>query len=167
MVRSTNKQITNLHSVHASVKSLKEVLMRSQEQIRADLSLRFAASIFSTSGNPGPDLAVSLVICAIVALVITVFALVNAKALGRIIRRGFHPIDIYSRAKMKHSILTQRREGRQKEVLDEEAKDAQISRPAGKDWFGNDLGERLWALPTYIPRAEYLAVWVLGGMHPP
>ncbi|RYP52323.1 hypothetical protein DL768_002535 [Monosporascus sp. mg162] len=162
LVRSTNKQITNLHSVHASVKSLKETLMMSQEQIRADLSLRgsedirfftyvtvvflplgFAASIFSMNGNPGPELVVSLVICAIIALVITVFALVNAKPLGRIIRRGSHLIDRYSRAKMKHSILIQRREGRDKEIHDEEAKGAKIGKPAGKDGFDKDPGERL------------------------
>ncbi|EMR68260.1 putative mg2+ transporter zinc transport protein [Eutypa lata UCREL1] len=101
LVRSTNKQIRELHSVYTSVKSLKETLVRSQEQIRADLSLRgsedirfftyvtvvflplgFASSIFSMNGNPGSDLVTSLVICATIALLITVFALVNAKTLG-------------------------------------------------------------------------------------
>ncbi|RYP92831.1 hypothetical protein DL770_001002 [Monosporascus sp. CRB-9-2] len=180
LVRSTNKQITNLHSVHASVKSLEETLMRSQEQIRADLSLRgsedirfftyvtvvflplgFAASIFSMNGNPGPDLVVSLVICAIIALVITVSALVNAKPLGRIIRRGSHLIDRYSGAKMKHSILMQKREGRNEEIHDEEAKGAQIGRPAGKDGFGKDPGERLYGhYRPVTPRTEY--TWRFG-----
>ncbi|RYO73671.1 hypothetical protein DL764_010449 [Monosporascus ibericus] len=146
LVRSRNKQATNLHSAHASVKSLKETLMGSREQICADLSLRgsedirfftyaivvflplgFAANIFSMGGNPGPDLVVSLVICAIIALVITVFALVNAKPLGRIIRRGFHLIDRYSRAKMKHKILMREREGRNEGIHDEEAKSAKTS----------------------------------------
>ncbi|RYO97066.1 hypothetical protein DL765_011364 [Monosporascus sp. GIB2] len=179
-VRLTNEHITNLHGVHAGIKSLKETLMRSQEQIRADLSLRgsedirfftyvtvvflplgFAASIFSMSGNPGPDLVVSLVICAIIALVITVFALVNAKTLGHIISRGFHLIDRYSRAKMKHSVLMQKREDRNKETHDEEAKGSQISRPAGKDGFGNDHGQRLHGRyrPT-TPRTE--STWRFG-----
>ncbi|RYP30569.1 hypothetical protein DL767_006159 [Monosporascus sp. MG133] len=148
LVRSTNKQITNLHTVHASVKSLKETLMRSQEQIRADLSLRgsedirfftyvtvvflplgFAANIFSMSGNPGPDLVVSLVICAIIALVITVLPW----------------------AKMKHSILMQKGEVGNKEIHDEEAKGAKIGKPSGKDGFGNGLGERLLAEAVICP----------------
>ncbi len=84
MVRLNNTQIANLRSVHASVKSPKETLARSQEQIRADLSLRgaedirfftyvtvvflplgFTSSILSMNGNPGPDLVGSLVTFAI------------------------------------------------------------------------------------------------------
>ncbi|RYO91987.1 hypothetical protein DL766_006126 [Monosporascus sp. MC13-8B] len=180
LVRLTNKQITNLHGVHAGIKSLKETLMRSQEQIRADLSLPgsedirfftyvtvvflplgFAASIFGMSGNPGADLIVSLVICAIIALVITVFALLNAKTLGHIISRGFHLIDRYSRAKMKHSILMQKREDRNKEIHDEEAKGSHISRPAGKDGFSKDHGQRLHGRYEPItPRTEY--TWRFG-----
>lgn len=146
LVRSTNKQIRELHSVYTSVKSLKETLVRSQEQIRADLSLRgsedirfftyvtvvflplgFASSIFSMNGNPGSDLVTSLVICATIALLITVFALVNAKTLGYFVSRFFHLIEDYSRAKMKNSILMlenkERDKRRHDEEHDEEAED--------------------------------------------
>lgn len=141
LTRSTNKQIRELHSVYTSVKSLKETLVRSQEQIRADLSLRgaedirfftyvtvvflplgFASSIFSMNGNPGSDLVLSLVICAIIALLITVFALVNAKTLGYIVSRFFHLIDRYSLTKMKHSILVLEGKERNERKYDEEAK---------------------------------------------
>ncbi|KAI1373906.1 hypothetical protein F4677DRAFT_427594 [Hypoxylon crocopeplum] len=123
-LRSTNKQIRNLHSVHASIKSLKETLLRGQDQTRDDLSLRgsedirfftyvtvvflplgFASSVFSMSGTPAPDLIVSLVICAAVALALTVFALFNAKALAYVTQRTVRLIEKYSQSKMESSFL--------------------------------------------------------------
>lgn len=122
--RSTNKQIRNLHSVHASVKSVKDTYTKGQEQTREDLSLRksedirfftyvtvvflplgFASSIFSMNGTPPGDLVVNLVICAIVALTITVIALFNAKTLAHITERAVRLIEEYSQSKMERSIL--------------------------------------------------------------
>ncbi|KAI2630417.1 hypothetical protein GGS26DRAFT_582671 [Hypomontagnella submonticulosa] len=107
---ATEKQIRNLHSVHSSVKSLEETLVRRMEQIREDIALRgsedirfftyvtvvflplgFASGIFSMNGTPAPDLVNALVICAVVShlvtILVTIFALFNAKTLRTILRR--------------------------------------------------------------------------------
>ncbi|KAI0384178.1 hypothetical protein F5Y04DRAFT_269619 [Hypomontagnella monticulosa] len=126
---SAENQIRSLHGVHSSVKSLEETLIRRMEQIREDIALRgsedirfftyvtvvflplgFASGIFSMNGTPEPDLLNSLVICAIVSLVVTIFALFNAKTLSTILRRRLHLIDSYSQEKMEQSFLIPRHE---------------------------------------------------------
>lgn len=179
---STEKSIRNLHSIHANVKSLKETIIRSQEQVRQDIALRgsedirfftyvtvvflplgFASSIFSMSATPSPDLVASLVVCATVALVITVFALFNAKTIGYLSQRGFSFIDNYSRSKMERSVLIQGNEGAQK-MSDEEmpgearytqAKSRQDSNKGikmnsgGSQILGTEIFPRFWFLVVY------------------
>lgn len=125
---ATEKQIRNLHSVHSSVKSLEETLVRRMEQIREDIALRgsedirfftyvtvvflplgFASGIFSMNGTPAPDLVNALVICAVVShlvtILVTIFALFNAKTLRTILRRRLHLLDNHSQEKMQQSFL--------------------------------------------------------------
>ncbi|OTB01046.1 hypothetical protein M426DRAFT_266674 [Hypoxylon sp. CI-4A] len=121
---STDKQIRNLHSVHTSVESLRNTLTRRHEQSRADISLYgsedirlftyvtviflplgFAASIFSMNGTPPAYLVTNLVVCSIVALVITILALFNAKILGHLVRRVMSLVKKYSETKMSRSVL--------------------------------------------------------------
>ncbi|XXH05579.1 Adenylate kinase 2 [Hypoxylon texense] len=173
---STKKEIRNFHSIHTSVKSLKENLVRRQEQTRQDVSLRgsedirfftyvtvvflplgFASSIFSMNGVPGPDLVNSLVVCATAALVITIFALFNAKTLGYIVYRGLAIVESYSRLKMERSALMRRNEGAEKTADEEALKEVPFSLPVQQAPNSTkDLGKK--SDGAYVPQTTGTAV---------
>ncbi|WYZ44183.1 hypothetical protein EsH8_VII_000619 [Colletotrichum jinshuiense] len=121
---TTGRRIRDLQNLHINIISLKERLITSQQHVRDDLSLRgaenirfftyvtvvflplgFAASIFSMSDAPPDNVLIPMVICSVVALVVTVVALSNAKRLNAIVEQTTRVIDSYSRAKMKSSTL--------------------------------------------------------------
>lgn len=176
----TKKEIQNFHGIHASVRSLKENLIRRQEQTRQDLSLRgsedirhityvtvvflplgFVSSILSMNGNPGSELVGSLVVCATAALLITIFALFNAKTLGHIAYKGFAIIESYSSSKMERSVLVQGNEGAKKPTDEEAPKEEPSNLPVQrfpnptKDFSyvprtpGTVISPRFWFLVVY------------------
>lgn len=124
LLASNNSKIRDMRSLHNEIRTLKEFLMSRQDQIRNDLSLRgaenirlftyvtvvflpvgFAASIFSMSGIPDGQLVSPMASTAAVALVLTVFALVNAETLGIIAETISRTIAHYSNVRMNSSYL--------------------------------------------------------------
>lgn len=135
LLSSTNRKIRDMKSVHDNIKTLKETLISSQEHIRDDLGLRgaedirfftyvtvvflplgFASSLFSMSDSPSSDLVSNMAICAVVALAITLVALVNAKSIGLVIGQCWSLVGKaygdYTRATMRTSSLIQERVAR-------------------------------------------------------
>lgn len=104
---TTKRRVRDLKKQHESLRLLKETLIRSQDRIRDDLSLRgaenirfftyvtvvflplgFAASIFSMSETPPvTNILRGMVVCAFVALFVTIMMLANAKKLNSGLRR--------------------------------------------------------------------------------
>ncbi|KAI1858954.1 uncharacterized protein JN550_012312 [Neoarthrinium moseri] len=124
LLGSNNNKIKNLRSLRIETGSLRELLGARQEQISSDLSLRgaedirfftyvtvvflplgFAASIFSMSGTPEGSLIGNMAACALVALVLTVFALVNAETLGAKFAKLSSRIEQFSERHMEKSSL--------------------------------------------------------------
>lgn len=99
---TNRRRVRDLKKQHERLKLLKETLVKSQDQIRDDLSLRgaenirfftyvtvvflplgFAASVFSMSEVPPvTDILRGMVVCAFIALFITIMMLANAKKLN-------------------------------------------------------------------------------------
>lgn len=69
------------------------------------LPLGFAASIFSMAGTPDTPLLVDMITCAIIALILTVIMLLNAKSLAGMARETSRSIHKYSLRKMDKSQL--------------------------------------------------------------
>ncbi|KAF7942167.1 hypothetical protein EAE99_000217 [Botrytis elliptica] len=121
---STKRQIVDLDGAYRSIKTLRETIENSQDQIRNDLSLQgsenirfftyvtvvflplgFATGIFSMSGAPDGKVLGSMAVCAVVALLLTVLALLNAKQLAKIVDDLFSVYHKYSQAKMERSFI--------------------------------------------------------------
>ncbi|KAF2108502.1 hypothetical protein BDV96DRAFT_652751 [Lophiotrema nucula] len=137
---STNRKIRDMQRLHANIRSLKETLISSQVQIRDDLGLRgaenirfftyvtvvflplgFASSIFSMSGSPEGTVLARMATCAVVALVITVLALINAKTLGVVAEEINFLVDRYSRSTMRRSALIQSHHEKMRKKQEEQA----------------------------------------------
>lgn len=128
-LRSANENKTlELKDIHSDVKALEERFattlstnvvriaegrsLREAENMRlftyvtvVFLPLGFASSVFSMSGVPDRPLLVNMITCAIVALVLTVFMLINAKELARMVQRASRAMHEYSRNKMESSAM--------------------------------------------------------------
>lgn len=129
MHRRIKHQTSNLQQLHATIRSLREScstrLVRAREELsfRSDqniatftyvtvvfLPLGFTASIFSMSGSPERSLVINMVVASVVALAVTILALMNAKGLAGVaenIRTRFRNIT----AKAKQSSLMMRDQG--------------------------------------------------------
>lgn len=102
---STSRKITDVERVLKRIQSLEEFLDSYFDKTRTRLSndnmvtftyvtviflpLGFAASIFSMGGAPDSSLLISMIICAVVAFVLTVILLINAKNLLGVLNRIF------------------------------------------------------------------------------
>ncbi|KAH7309738.1 hypothetical protein B0I35DRAFT_85741 [Stachybotrys elegans] len=125
---SSNSKIRDMQRLHADIRTLKELLTSRQDQIRNDLSLRgaenirfftyvtvvflplgFASSIFSMSEVPSGSLIGSMAVCATVAFMITVVALINAETLGNASSKISRHIAQFSQLIRGRSWLIQRR----------------------------------------------------------
>jgi hypothetical protein len=121
LMTSTSHKIQEFRSLHAEIKSFRQWLMRTQEQIREEISFRnsenikfftyvtvvflplgFASSIFSMSGIPEQDLVRRMVSMAIVALLITIVAIMIAPVIKAGFDQTMHKSD-FNKA-MKHSL---------------------------------------------------------------
>ncbi|TGO56750.1 hypothetical protein BOTNAR_0216g00050 [Botryotinia narcissicola] len=121
---STKRRVMDLHVAYRNIKTLRETIENSQDQIRNDLSLQgsenirfftyvtvvfpplgFATGIFSMSGAPDGKVLGSMAVCAVVALLLTVLPLLNAKQLAKIVDDLFSVYHRYSQAKMERSLL--------------------------------------------------------------
>lgn len=107
------------------------------------LPLGFASSVFSMSGLPDTPLLVNMITCAIVALVLTVVMLVNAKELASMVQRVSWAIHEYSRDKMKSSAMSRHRDDDSDEESDDEQKRKSRIRDDEKSWF-------LWFWVKYL-----------------
>ncbi|KAF5523655.1 hypothetical protein CGCA056_v004233 [Colletotrichum aenigma] len=124
---TTRRRIRDLHRLHVQIQSLKETLRRGQQQIRDDLNLRgsenirfftyvtvvflplgFASSIFGMSEEPPSSVIPPMIICSVVALLVTVVALANAKRLNGVVEVISENINRYSLSKMEGSPLLNR-----------------------------------------------------------
>ncbi|TGO58878.1 hypothetical protein BCON_0050g00090 [Botryotinia convoluta] len=121
---STKRRVMDLHGAYMNIKTLRETIVNSQDQIRNDLRLQgteniwfftyitvvflplgFATGIFSMSGAPDGKVLGSMAACAIVAVFLTVLALLNAKQLAKIVDDLFSVYHRYSQAKMERSLV--------------------------------------------------------------
>ncbi|EQB54523.1 hypothetical protein CGLO_05628 [Colletotrichum gloeosporioides Cg-14] len=124
---TTRRRTRDLHRLHVQIQSLKETLRRGQQQIRDDLNLRgsenirfftyvtvvflplgFASSIFGMSEEPPSSVIPPMIICSVVALLVTVVALANAKRLNSVVEVVSESINRYSLSKMEGSPLLNR-----------------------------------------------------------
>ncbi|KAK1963129.1 hypothetical protein LY78DRAFT_642002 [Colletotrichum sublineola] len=151
---TTRRRIRDLQNYHGNIRSLKDTLISSQQQIRDDLGLRgaenirfftyvtvvflplgFAASIFSMSEAPPNGVLAPMIVCSVVALVLTVVALANAKRLNAIVEGVSMVINSYSREKMSSSLLVQgheRRKRARRESRIRRAEEAKVQGKSGK-----------------------------------
>lgn len=91
------------------------------------LPLGFATGIFSMSGAPDGKVLGSMAICAVVALLLTVLALLNAKQLAKIVDDLFSVYHKYSQAKMEQSLIVydkKKRRNTSQDVEDADVEDA-------------------------------------------
>ncbi|EXF79749.1 hypothetical protein CFIO01_10209 [Colletotrichum fioriniae PJ7] len=126
MQAATNSRIRELQNCRNNIRSQKAQLISYQQQSRDTLSLidaenvrlftyvtvvflpiGFAASVFSMSETPPRDVLKPMIICSVVALALTIVALVNAK-------KVLTAINSYSYSKMRNSQLSSRDEIRGK-----------------------------------------------------
>lgn len=126
LIVSTNSEIQEFRSLHAEIDSFREWLMRRQDQIRDDYTFRgsenirfftyatviflplgFASSIFSMNGVPESGLVGSMAAVAIVALMLTVIALMSAPKIGSAIRPMFTAVDGGPQRYKENSLLFQ------------------------------------------------------------
>lgn len=70
------------------------------------LPLGFAASIFSMGGTPDTPLLIDMIVCAVIALALTVVTLMNAKKLAALAQQVSLSINRYSRERMEKSLFT-------------------------------------------------------------
>ncbi|KAF7535373.1 hypothetical protein G7054_g5426 [Neopestalotiopsis clavispora] len=145
--------LTDLRRTHADTKALRDkfdlTLTRNLVKIAEGRSLResenmrlftyvtvvflplgFAASIFSMGGTPETSLLVNMIICAIVALFLTVIMLINAKRLASMAKSASDAIHEYSKDKMEASAMIKLHKSSGYQV-------SQKTRRAGteKSWF--------------------------------
>lgn len=167
LLGSTSRKIRDLHSLHANIRSLKESLASSQDKIRDDLGLRgaenirfftyvtvvflplgFAASIFSMGGTPDTLVIQRMATLAIVALVLTVLALFNAKLLNVIVENVSLRVNSYSRVKMSSSAIVQQYEQRKSDGMKgEQAHEEEVASPVTKEAESKIKGPRnSWGL---------------------
>ncbi|KAF4782917.1 hypothetical protein HER10_EVM0004261 [Colletotrichum scovillei] len=118
MQAATNSSIRELQNCRNNIRSQKAQLISYQQQSRDTLSLidaenvrlftyvtvvflpiGFAASVFSMSETPPRDVLKPMIICSVVALALTIVALVNAK-------KVLTAINSYSYSKMRNSQLS-------------------------------------------------------------
>ncbi|KAF4847399.1 hypothetical protein CGCSCA4_v005697 [Colletotrichum siamense] len=142
---TTRRRIRDLQRLHVQIQSLKETLRRGQQQIRDDLNLRgsenirfftyvtvvflplgFASSIFGMSEEPPSSVIPPMIICSVVALLVTVIALANAKRLNGVVEVVSKGINSYSLMKMEGSRLLNRhrRESVKTQNLSRQAEEA-------------------------------------------
>lgn len=159
-------KIMELKDVHADSKVLEEkfatTLSTNTARIAEDRSLResenmrlftyvtvvflplgFASSVFSMSGLPDTPLLVNMITCAIVALVLTVVMLVNAKELASMVKRVSRAMHEYSRIKMESSAMSRHRGDYTDEESDDDQERKSRIRDDEKSWF-------LWFWVKYL-----------------
>ncbi|KAF7902725.1 hypothetical protein EAF00_002628 [Botryotinia globosa] len=141
---STKRRVMDLHVAYRNIKTLRETIENSQDQIRNDLSLQgsenirfftyvtvvflplgFATGIFSMSGAPDGKVLGSMAVCAVIALFLTVLALLNAKQLAKIVDDLFSVYHRYSQAKMEQSLIVYDKKKRQNTPQDVEGADVE------------------------------------------
>ncbi|TGO39851.1 hypothetical protein BHYA_0046g00040 [Botrytis hyacinthi] len=141
---STKRRVMDLHVAYRNIKTLRETIENSQDQIRNDLSLQgsenirfftyvtvvflplgFATGIFSMSGAPDGKVLGSMAVCAVVALLLTVLALLNAKQLAKIVDDLFSVYHRYSQAKMERSLIVYDKKKRRNTSQDVEEADVE------------------------------------------
>ncbi|TGO30641.1 hypothetical protein BPAE_0004g00990 [Botrytis paeoniae] len=171
---STKRQIMDLHGVDRNIKTLRETIVNSQDQIRNDLSLQgsenirfftyvtvvflplgFATGIFSMSGAPDGKVLGSMAACAIVAVFLTVLALLNAKQLAKIVDDLFSVYHSYSQAKMERSLIVYDKKKRRTAPQDVERPDKthdQIERTENKHIKQHEIPPKIetWTLLFWI-----------------
>lgn len=94
------------------------------------LPLGFATGIFSMSGAPDGKVLGSMATCAVVALLLTVLALLNAKQLAKIVDDLFSVYHRYSQAKMERSLIVYDKEKRRSTSQNVEGADADTEEAA-------------------------------------
>ncbi|KAF7520883.1 hypothetical protein G7054_g12613 [Neopestalotiopsis clavispora] len=104
------------------------------------LPLGFAASIFSMAGTPDVPLVFDMIVCAIIALILTVVMLLNAQSLASIAREASRAMHVYSRRKMEESQLAKYRA----------AKHVQSGRKKHKMAFKAEHDEKSWYLLFWV-----------------
>ncbi|KAF9875003.1 hypothetical protein CkaCkLH20_07697 [Colletotrichum karsti] len=156
---TTSLRIRVLQNHLGNIQSLRETLKTSQEQLRDDigfygaenirfftyvtavfLPLGFAASIFSMSEEPPEGVLRPMVICSVIALVLTFVALANAKRLNAIVKEVSMFVTRYSLSKMSTSPLMAGHKRRKREQRDrriQHAEEAKVENPSGSNRPGS------------------------------
>lgn len=107
MEGNINRRIGELANSMDNVKSVIDIVQSIQEQAQSERSrkesrnvlyftyvtvvfqpLAFATGLFSMSGSPDGPLVTSMAICAVIAFIVTIFALFNVDGLIKMLRRG-------------------------------------------------------------------------------
>ncbi|KAF5871778.1 uncharacterized protein Bfra_008802 [Botrytis fragariae] len=154
---STKRRVMDLHVAYRNIKTLRETIVNSQDQIRNDLSLQgsenirfftyvtvvflplgFATGIFSMSGAPDGKVLGSMAACAVVALFLTVLALLNAKQLAKIVDDLFSVYHRHSQAKMERSFIVYDKKMRRNTSQDVEGAAVEEADDEGADDEGAD-----------------------------
>lgn len=128
--REIKRQTSTLQYLHANIRSLRESCSNRLVRAREELSFRseqniasftyvtvvflplgFIASIFSMNGSPEISLVINMVVTSVVALAITVFVLMNAKALASVVDKVSSNFSKLTNDTMRSSLIIQGREG--------------------------------------------------------
>ncbi|CAJ2514011.1 Uu.00g021300.m01.CDS01 [Anthostomella pinea] len=133
----TSRKIAALSDLRAKLASLKETIASSQDQIRSDLALigsenirfftyvtvvflplDFVTNLFSMSAPPNSTLLINMITVAVVAVLVTVSILLNAKAIGSVFEDIYSMFKQRSRTTMQNSFMIKhsKRDGKDREV---------------------------------------------------
>lgn len=122
--REIRHQISQLQQLHETTKSLQDLCSNRLDKAREDLGFRseqniamftyvtvvflplgFAASIFSMSGPPETRVAINMVLASIIALAVTIVALMNAKMLGSVAENASKKFEGLTEDKKRSSMI--------------------------------------------------------------
>lgn len=134
--REIKSRKTELQKLHEKTKSLQDLCSNRLDKAREDLTFRseqniatftyvtvvflpigFTASIFSMNGSPETSLAIEMVIASVIALTVTVLALINAKGLAGVLENiGISFKKLTAKAKRSSVIVRDRDVAAKKEI---------------------------------------------------
>lgn len=134
--RDVKRQTRKLEHLQADIKSLRESCSNGLVRAREELSFRseqniatftyvtvvflpigFTASIFSMSGSPESSLAIKMVIASVIALAVTILALMNAKGLAGVLQNiATSYNDLTAKAKQSSVMIRDRKVAENKAI---------------------------------------------------
>ncbi|KAF7953553.1 uncharacterized protein EAE97_000952 [Botrytis byssoidea] len=187
---STKRRVIDLHVAYRSIKTLRETIENSQDQIRNDLSLQgsekirfftyvtvvflplgFATGIFSMSGAPDGKVLGSMAVCAVVAILLTVLALLNAKQLAKIVDDLFSVYHRYSQGKMERSLLVKGKKERRsipEDIEEVEQNHNRVERTANSHDKKRKMSPRVetWTLLFWIHYFKFMVFQLTPSPEP-